>query len=323
VVAAVLATAAVAGPGCSRSAPEQSAGFKGVSWSPAGPSAEDLTRFLDQIGLAGGSVSWAGDFRELSQPDAGPHGVIKLAEQSGYQPVIIAGFFSGGPGADFRLLESLTGEVQARTVTSLRDFAASYHPPYLGVGLEVNTLAAMAPDEYQGLVALFAAAYPAIKQASPETQVFTVFQLETLKGLGGGLFGGANDPSLARWELLDDFAVADLVGFTTYPGLIYPDPTEIPADYYTDIRAHTAKPVAIVELGWPSDLGIAGWESTEEEQAAFVRRFGELIAGVEPVGVLWSFLYDQDIAEPFTSLGLIDRAGQAKAALADWQQLTL
>jgi hypothetical protein len=55
----------------------------------------------------------------------------------------------------------------------------------------------------------------------------------------GGLYGGANDPSKNLWFLLDKFPGADLIAFNTYPGMIYKTPSEIPADYFTGIKAHT------------------------------------------------------------------------------------
>jgi len=165
---------------------------------------------------------------------------------------------------------------------------------------------------------LFDETYDAVKAASPKTKVFTVFQLERMKGLHGGLWGGADDLAKDEWALLERFPKADLVGFTTYPGLVFKDPADIPADYYAEARAHTTKPVAFTEVGWPSDAAVRGWESSEEEQARFVGRFFELTRELKPEMVIWPFLYDPAIGQPFKSMGLRRPDGQPRQAWAAW-----
>jgi len=126
-----------------------------------------------------------------------------------------------------------------------------------------------------------------------------------MRGLGGGLFGGVNDDSRSQLSLLDDFPDADLLAFTTYPCLVFTDPSEIPVDYNTGILEHMDKPVAFTEVGWFRE-DIPGWESGPEEQAEFIDRFFELTGDVEPVMVVWSFLYDQSVQRPFDTMGLLD-----------------
>jgi hypothetical protein len=167
-------------------------------------------------------------------------------------------------------------------------------------------------------VQLFADTYDAVKKKSPDTKVFTVFQLEHLKGLKGGLYGGVNDPGAAEWALIDRFPKADLVGFTTYPGLIFKDPSEMPADYYAEIRNHSSKPVAFTEIGWQSEAWPAGWESGDAEQAAFVSRFFELTGGLNKEMAIWSFLYDPAAQKPFDSMGLIKKDGMKRPAWDIW-----
>jgi hypothetical protein len=109
-----------------------------------------------------------------------------------------------------------------------------------------------------------------------------------------------------------------LAAFTTYPDLIYKDPAEIPADYYTEIAKHTAKPIAFTEIGWHSAASPQGWESSDDEQASFVRSFFSMTKTISPVFRVWSFLYDQSTVEPFTSMGLMRQDGNPKSAFNEW-----
>lgn len=148
-----------------------------------------------------------------------------------------------------------------------------------------------------------------MKTASPNTQVFTVFQLEKMKGLSGGLFGGKSDPGQNEWSLLDRFAKADFFAFTTYPGLVYKDPSEISTNYYDEIRLHTSKRIAFSEIGW---------QSSETEQADFIRLFFTLTKSLEPEFRIWSFLYDQPTIVPFDSMGLFRPDGTPKPGWDTW-----
>jgi hypothetical protein len=167
-------------------------------------------------------------------------------------------------------------------------------------------------------VDLYAEVYDEVKAVSPNTNVFTNFQLEKMKGLRGGLFGGTNDPDKAQWFLLDRFK-QDIVSFSTYPMLIYKSPSEIPSDYYDEkITAHTSKPIAFTEIGWHSDDDIPGWESSGTEQAEFIETFFTLTRNLDMPIAIWSFMFDQDIPDPFKHTGLIHNDGTAKPAWDAW-----
>ncbi len=173
--------------------------------------------------------------------------------------------------------------------------------------------------DLDAFVQLYNQVYDAVKSTSPNTQVFTTFQLEKMKGLGGGLFGGTNSPDASEWNLLDRFSKLDLVAFTTYPGLIYKVPSEIPSDYYSEIQQHTNKKVAFTEIGWHSNASPTGWESSAAEQAQFVTTFFDLTANLGNKEIaIWSFLYDQNTAPPFNSMGLFNADGNAKPAWNNW-----
>ncbi|MBI4336939.1 MAG: hypothetical protein HY683_03820 [Chloroflexi bacterium] len=290
--------------------------MKGITLTPRSFSPSDFTGFLAKAKEAGSIVSWEGDWGELaSSSGGGPKVVAELAPTYDYMPVIVLQFFTQSSGQLLRPLD-------AATVTSYREsahaFAEKYKPHYLGLGIEVNILYEKSPADFDGFVGLFGEVYDAVKSASPDTKVFTVFQLERMKGLHGGLFGGTNDPSKVQWHLLDRFSRSDIIAFTTYPDLIYKDPKDIPSDYYAEIAQHTSKPIVFVEVGWHSAASPRGWESSEAEQGEFVKTFFDQTRDLRSEIVIWSFMYDQSTIEPFNSMGLLRSDGGERPAWQEW-----
>ena len=289
--------------------------LKGVSLSPKSFASEDFTNFFEKAKQSGSIVSWAGDWNELSNvQNGGPAVVAGLASKYKYTPLIIAQFFTQSSGQLIRPLDDATKQKYKASAVS---FAEKYKPEYLGLGIEVNMLYEKSPDEFEVFVDFYNEVYDAVKAASPKTKVFTIFQLERMKGLNGGLFGGVNDPKKQQWSLLEKFR-SDIIAFTTYPGLVYKNPSEIPQDYYTEIKSHATKPIAFTEIGWHSDAGPKGWESSEKEQSEFIERFFSLTKGMNIRLAVWSFMYDQDTIEPFKSMGLIYKDGMEKLAWEKW-----
>jgi hypothetical protein len=293
---------------------DESFPLKGVSLSPRSFQPDDFTEFFEKATLAGEVISWAGDWNELGTEKGGPAVVTTLASTYTYTPLVLVQFFTQSTG---QLLRPLNEAIKHTYVTSAVTFAQTYAPQYFGFGIEVNVLYQKSPSDFNEFLSFYREVYDAVKAVSPTTEVFTVFQLERMKGLNGGLFGGTNDPDAAHWFLLGEFP-SDIAVFTTYPGLIYKSPADIPVDYYAEIQQYTQKPIAFVEIGWHADSSIPGWESSESEQAAFVETFFRLTKGLDMEFAIWSFLYDQDILEPFRSMGLYSSDGHAKQAWDIW-----
>ncbi|MFH1199441.1 MAG: hypothetical protein V1708_00060 [Candidatus Micrarchaeota archaeon] len=291
--------------------------LKGVSLSPKSFSSADFNEFMQKTRETGNVVLWAGDWNELASDKGAPaivEGFMALSSHR-YVPVVEAQFFTQSDG---KLLRPLDGANKKIYLDSAAAFAKKYSPPYLGLGIEVNILYEKSPADFEAFAAFFSDVYDAVKAVSPQTKVFTVFQLEKMKGLRGGLFGGTNDGSKAEWSLLEKFPKADLVAFSTYPGLIYKSPAEIPENYYSEIALHISKPVAFTEIGWHSAASPAGWEGSEAKQAEFVGRFFALNKGLRPELAVWSFMYDPQAVEPFNSMGLISADGTPKSAWGRW-----
>lgn len=302
-------------PGTSRS---DDLSMKGFSLSPKSFDAKEFDDFFVKTAEAGDVVMWAGDWNTLFDTQSAPYVIVQLCEVKPCVPVIELQFFTQSSGALIRPLDE--GNVQAYADSAMA-FAAMFKPDYLGIGIEVNMLYEKSPEDFEKFIELYKNVYFVVKEVSPKTKVFTVFQLERMKGLHGGLFGGENDDSLAQWDLISKFD-SDIIAFTTYPGLIYKSPSEIPADYYTDIRSHidASKPIAFTEIGWHSAASPKGWESSEEEQAEFVSTFFNLTHSIKPELMVWSFLYDQTTIESFDTMGMFTSAGKEKLAWDVWKE---
>ena len=289
--------------------------LKGVSLSPRSFISEDFKDFFVRARQAGEVVTWSGDWNELANTEnSGPIVVTELSSQYNYTPVIIVQFFTQSNGQLLRQLNDANIEIYN---TSAVDFAKKYKPEYIGFGIEVNILYEKSPSDFNNFDALYSQIYDNVKAVSPNTKIFTVFQLEKMKGLNGGLFGGTNNGS-TEWQMLDRFPKSDVIAFTTYPGLIYKSPDQIPNDYYSEISLHTTKPLIFTEIGWHSTDNIAGWESSEQEQADFIAKFFALTQDMKKEMVIWSFMYDQNTVQPFSSMGLIKSNNEQKLAWTAW-----
>jgi hypothetical protein len=200
----------------------------GINLSPKNFSADGLTDFFNHAKSLHGKVTWAGDWSELNVAGKGPALLINNAIKYNYQPIVQVTAFKDASQSKVVPIRELTDTQIQAYVESAQEFVSANKPTYFGIGIEVNRIYESSPAEYQKFVGLFNSTSDAIHYASPSTRVFTSFQLERLKGLRGGLYGGVNDSSSDDWSLLQDFGKADLIAFTTYPSIIYKQPGDIP-----------------------------------------------------------------------------------------------
>lgn len=286
--------------------------LRGVTFTPLSYDASGTNSYF-QWASSLGVVSWAGDWEQLGIANGSPAQIAQLAHSHNLKVMIEAQFFTQSSGQLLRPLDQATVTNYTNMASS---FAKLYQPEYMAFGIEINTLYEKSPSDYQTFVSSFNQVYSAVKTASPHTVVFTIFQLERMAGLQGGLYGGSNNAT-AEWSLIGQFNM-DAVGFTTYPDLVFKDPSAIPSDFYTQIENHTSLPVIFTEVGWHSAAEPSGWESSPQEQAQFVSTFFALTATLNPEVSVWSFLYDQNTAVPFNSMGLVDANGTARPAWNAW-----
>ena len=289
--------------------------YKGVSLSPRSFSTDDFLDFLSLVSETGEIVTWAGDWMEMGEENGAPYAMMAFAAEYDFIPVNIAGLYSQTVG---ELAQSLDAASRMHYKEISARFAQEYQPHFLGFGVEMNILFERSPLEFAQWVTLFEEVVDTVRSVSPDTKIFTIFQLERMSGLRGGLFGGENNTLNHDWDLISQFPSADIIGFTTYPGLIYREPDDIPDDHYTQIPTHTMKSIAFFEIGWHSHAGPVGWESSEEEQTEFIRRFFELIGDLEPEMTIWPFIFDQNVTNPFHTMGLRRTDGSAKPSWNEW-----
>ena len=101
---------------------------------------------------------------------------------------------------------------------------------FLGLGNEIDM-----HDRFEERAALIEDLIQLVHSVGTDTVVFTVFQYEHLRT--------QPDPK----AMVDAVPSADLVAFTVYPWLAYPDVAAMPEDYFGPILEWTTKPVAFTE----------------------------------------------------------------------------
>lgn len=285
--------------------------FVGFSLSPPDFDEQGLDQFFARVGDGADLVAWVGAWQDLER---GGTLVYELSAEHGYVPVVVTGFPTDADGR--RVVPEEPGEM----VDVVSEWVAAHPIPFLGFGVETNAfLWEKAPVDFEWLVATFPELARAVHEVAPSTVVFPGFQLERLRGLRDGVFGGERvEPD---WGLIDRFPDADAIGFTTYPGLIHVDPADVPGDYYEEILDHTDKPIVFTEVGWQAGGDLGSWTGTPEKQEDFVAaRLPELAEMSEMV--IWSFLYDQEAGgSVFESMGLVDANGRERPSWATWLEV--
>lgn len=203
--------------------------------------------------------------------------------------------------------------------------ATKIHPEYLGLAAETNLIKALAPDSvYQALVTMTNAVATQINAASVPTTLFASVQVEAAWGRLGG-----PGPYVGIAQDLTDFPFVEAIGLSSYPYLGgFAQPEDVPLNYYGRIAQDAAKPVLVVEGGWPSVPFDTLFVSTPSEQARYIVRQVQLLDSARAEGAFQLTFYDLDLsASPpppgsilplFAHLGLADSAFNPKPALAAW-----
>lgn len=286
----------------------------------------DLYEGLSETGeLLGVNTSWTDSPETEGEIPAVVDTAFELAEVYGFSPVVALGTFRQGRGGGVEPTISWTDAEQvARFRNAVLSIAGQYHPPYLALGVEINRYYEHDPAGFDAFLETYRVLYDEIKNASPSTLVFTIFQLETLRG--AGYLTGTSEGRQPHWQLLERFEPhLDLAVFTTYPFFDYGSPGDIPDDYYAVIADHTDRPIAFSEIGWPSaplsNAPDSEFGGSETEQSDFVNRFFELTRSLDLHFALWSFPNDisTGVVAAFETVSLRHSDGTPKPAMHQWR----
>ena len=211
-------------------------------------------------------------------------------------------------------------EVRRAFVQYAQFVALNYQPKYLALGVEINSYEAQNPEDFEQFVTLYHEAYAAVKELSPETLVFPTFQLEELQGLLP-----ADDPHPAQWRLIRQFQPnLDVLAVSTFPGLAFSNPDEIPANYYARLASYTIGPIAIAGMGYSSGPGRNGLnEGTETEQVSFLRRVLDDAEELRMALAIWFVGQDPTFTgetplDLLQYVGLLRQDGEEKPAWLVW-----
>jgi hypothetical protein len=204
--------------------------------------------------------------------------------------------------------------------------ATLIHPEYLGLAAETNLIRAVAPSAlYQAVVQATNAAGTDVRAQNPATHLFISVQVETAWGLlphAPGFLGIADD--------LKDFPFTQAIGLSSYPYAAWPEPAQLPLDYYSRVRGASGLPLMVVEGGWTS-ASVSTVVSDPVKQAAYIRRQAALLDQADALYVFQLTFTDLDLGSfpppiPsnlsfFASLGLVDADLRPKPSLSVWDSL--
>ena len=156
-----------------------------------------------------------------------------------------------------------------------------------------------------------------VKKASPETQVTVTFQYEDLQGMLP-----TADKHFADWQLIKSFEdKSDVTAISTYPSFAFARASDIPANYYSQLRGFTDKPIVIAEMGYSSDAGAQGINNgTKEDQDAFLARALADAEQLNMPAVIWFAAWDPAYAQD-TSSSVFQHIGLLRAAVHVHEQL--
>ncbi len=272
-------------------------------------SAEDYQTYINEVALTGDLL---GVYVDWAAPDVIE--TIRFADTiaGGVKPLVALGF-------NFDLVDETYFSRHLPDIrNTIREVLDTFELDYFAFGVEVNRLIPEANQEtFLDFVNAYREVYDLVKFHSPDTKIFTIFQLENLKG-AAYLTGLEFEPHWQVLELFDD--KMDLVGLTIYPFLEYTSVDQIPEDYYDEIPEYIHLPIAITEMAWISeDVSIV--QGGEEDQVAFLLDILEKTRGWDLEIMLYSFLYEPVGADLFESAALKESTGEAKQIYDYWLSL--
>jgi hypothetical protein len=205
---------------------------------------------------------------------------------------------------------------------------ANIHPEYLGLAAETNLIRDAAPESvYTALVQMTnAASTDVLAMSGAHPMLYVSVQADVAWGtlIHNGVYQGVETDYA-------DFPFMQALGISSYPYFVYPDPDDVPLNYYFRLLNGRTMPLMVVEGGWTS-ASVGSVVSSLEKQARYLRRHEKLLDSAKAVALFQLSFTDFDISsfppQPpgsslplFAQLGLVDVELNAKPALATYDSI--
>ncbi len=292
-----------------------------------------LSRHGDVV-LLQRNIPWEDFYKSESAPSrafSDLANLVRLSREKGLRTIFVVDALNGLDRRAFYGVPAAWGRpsfADARVRRAFKNFALrivrEFHPRYLGLGSEVNTYMAAHPGDAANLVSLYRQTYAAVKNAAPETQIFSTFQWDELRLADGGI----------NWQPIRAFEPQlDLWVISSYPCL-WLGSRRVPADYYSPLAYETEKPLAVGEGGC-SSRRVGRWPGSDRAQVDYLSAIAEQLGNrlefwiyllyndLDPTwyNKIVSNERDRDTLELFYYMGLADAAGKPKPALDAWDTI--
>jgi hypothetical protein len=203
--------------------------------------------------------------------------------------------------------------------------AAIVKPDFLGLAAETNLIRLAAPKSlYASLKQMVNAAENDLQLVPTSATRYVSVQVDVAWGWG------QNNAYQGVEQDFADFPFMRALGLSSYPYFVYPDPANVPLDYYSRLPNGRSLPLMVVEGGWASG-SIDNNTSSQEEQSRYLRRQAKMLDSAKVSAIFQLTFTDLDlpswnlpsgsILPLFATLGMVDINLRPKAALAVWDSL--
>ena len=202
--------------------------------------------------------------------------------------------------------------------------ATIVRPEYLGLVAETNLIRMIAPPAlYTSLKQMVNAAAADLQLVASTSKRYVSVQVDVAWG-----WGQANNTYVGVEQDFVDFPFLQALGLSSYPYFVYPDPDQVPPDYYSRLPNGRTLPVLVVEGGWTSATA-GSIVSSPEKQTRYIRRQARMLDSVHAKAVFQLTFTDLDTQSggfppgvlPFAFLGMVDTELRPKLALTVWDSL--
>ena len=212
-----------------------------------------------------------------------------------------------------------------------RDYALAVasiiKPDQLFLAAETNLIRWAAPDSvYDAMVTMTnAAAGDIAALPAPRPAVGVSVQVEVAWGrlIGGNVYQGVETD-------FTDFPFVAALGLSSYAYLAFPEPEDVPLDYYARLRNGRTTPLFVVEGGWASG-NVSTVVSTPQKQVRYLRHHEKMLDSAKVSGLFQLTYTDLDVesfglppgsALPIFALnGMVDVDLAPKLSLATYDSI--